>query len=128
MDRADHPECARCLVGAGLLGWTRTFADVGIHHSPWKERSMPKVVITHGVADVEKWLGFKAERAAAIGMLGGTDVVDLVAFDGGTTVAVSADVADVDALMATLGSPPPEIAAVMEQHGVLPPVVAFVAG
>jgi hypothetical protein len=33
---------------------------------------MPKVVITHKVADVETWLSFKSERAAAIGHLGGT--------------------------------------------------------
>ena len=89
---------------------------------------MPKMVITHGVADVEKWLGFKSERAEAIAMLGGTDVVDHAAFDGSKTVAVSANVADVDAMMATLGSPPPEIAAVMERHGVLPPLVAYVEG
>ena len=27
---------------------------------------MPKVVVTHGVADVDKWLEFKSERADAI--------------------------------------------------------------
>jgi hypothetical protein len=89
---------------------------------------MPKVVITHGVADVDKWLGFTAERAEAIAGLGGTDVVDHVALDGSKTVAVSANVADVDAMMATLGSPPPEFATVMEKHGVLPPLVAYVEG
>ena len=89
---------------------------------------MPKIVITHSVADVNQWLGFKAERAEAIAGLGGTNVVDHAALDGSKLVAVSADVADVDALMATLGSPPPEIAAVMEQHGVLPPLVAYVEG
>ena len=87
---------------------------------------MPKIVITHGVADVDKWLGFKAERAEAIAGLGGTNVVDHVALDGAMTVAVSADVADVDAMVATLGAPPPEIAAVMEKHGVLPPLVTYV--
>ena len=87
---------------------------------------MPKIVITHGVADVDTWVGFKAERAEAIAGFGGTNVVDHVAVDGSKAVAVSADVADVDAMMATLGSPPPEIAAVMEKHGVLPPVVAYV--
>lgn len=81
--------------------------------------------ITHSVADVDKWLGFKAERAEAIGV-GGTNVVDHVALDGSTAVAVSADVAYVDAMVATLGSPPPEIAAVMEKHGVLPPLVTHV--
>ena len=89
---------------------------------------MPKLVLTHSVADVDKWLGFKAERAEAITGLGGTNVVDHVALDGSKLVAVSADVADVDAMMATLGSPPPEIAAVMEKHGVLPPLVAYVEG
>ena len=89
---------------------------------------MPKIVITHNVADVEKWLGFKAERAEAIGQLGGTNIVDHVAQDGSTTVAIAADVPDVDVLMAALGSPPPELAAVMEKHGVLPPVVAYVEG
>jgi len=89
---------------------------------------MPKMVITHGVADVETWLGFNEERAEAIDGLGGSDVVDHVAHDGSNMVAVSANVADVDGMMAALASPPPEIAAVMEKHGVLPPLVAYVEG
>lgn len=89
---------------------------------------MPKMVITHGVADVDKWLGFKAERAEAIAGLGGSDVVDHVAHDGSKLVAVSANVSDVDGMMAALGSPPPELAAAMEKHGVLPPLVAYVEG
>ncbi len=89
---------------------------------------MPKMIITHSVADVGNWLGFKAERAEAVAGLGGTNVIDHVAHDGSNMIAVSCDVADVDAMMATLGSPPPEIAAVMEKHGVLPPLVAYVEG
>jgi hypothetical protein len=91
-----------------------------------REHSMPKMVITHGVAAVDTWLGFKAERAEAIAGLGGSDVVDHVAHDGSNMVAVSANVADADAMMAALGSPPPEVAAAMERHGVLPPLVAYV--
>ncbi len=87
---------------------------------------MPRMIITHSVADVDNWLGFKAERAEAVAGLGGTNIVDHVAHDGSNMIAVSCDVADVDAMMATLGSPPPEIAAVMEKHGVLPPLVAYV--
>ena len=89
---------------------------------------MPKVVITHGVADVDKWLGFKAERAEAIAGLGGSDVVDHVAHDGSNQIAVSANVTDVDGIMAALASPPPELAAAMEKHGVLPPLVVYVEG
>lgn len=87
---------------------------------------MPKIVITHNVADVANWLGFKAERADAIGALGGTNVVDHAAQDGSNTVAVAADVDDVTGMMATLSSPPPELGAIMEKHGVLPPLAIYV--
>jgi hypothetical protein len=87
---------------------------------------MPKIVITHSVVDVDAWLKFKSERADAIGGIGGTNVVDHVAHDGSNTVAVSGDVEDVAAIMATLASPPPELAAAMEKHGVLPPLAAYV--
>ena len=88
---------------------------------------MPKVVMTHSVVDVERWLAGKSERAEAIGAMGGTNVVDHVAQDGSNTVAISADVEDVASVMAALASPPPEMAAAMESHGVRPPVTVFVA-
>lgn len=87
---------------------------------------MAKIVVTHGVADVDTWLGFKAERADAIATLGGSNVVDHVAEDGSNTVAVAAEVSDVDGMVAALSSPPPEMAAVMESHGVRPPLTVYV--
>ncbi len=87
---------------------------------------MPKMVITHAVSDVDKWLGFKAERAEAIEGLGGSNVVDHVERDGSNQIAVTADVSDVDGMMAALGSPPPDVADAMERHGVQPPLVAYV--
>jgi hypothetical protein len=87
---------------------------------------MPNIVITHSVADVDTWLQFKAERADAIGTLGGTNVVDHAAQDGSNTVAVTTEVDDVEGMMAVLSSPPPEVAAVMEKHGVMPPFVVYV--
>jgi hypothetical protein len=36
------------------------------------------------------------------------------------------DVADVGAFQAGLASPPPELAAAMQRHGVIPPVAAHV--
>ena len=87
---------------------------------------MPKLVITHGVVDVDSWLSFKSERAEAIAGQGGTNVVDHVAQDGSKVVAVSAEIDDVDAFMATLASPPPELAEIMQRHGVQPPLVAYV--
>ena len=72
---------------------------------------MPKVVITHAVEDVERWLQGKAERAAAIESGTGSNVTDYVAHDGTNNIAVSADVSDLAALQNVLASPPPEMAA-----------------
>ena len=87
---------------------------------------MTKVVLTHAVEDVERWLGFKKERAESIGAMGGSNVVDHVAADGSKNVAISMDVADPDAIKAGLASPPPELADAMKRHGVIPPVSAHV--
>ena len=87
---------------------------------------MPKMIITHGVVDVDNWLKFKSERSDAIRGIGGLNAVDHVALDGSKVVAISADVDDVAGVMAALSSPPAEVGAAMERHGVLPPLMAFV--
>jgi hypothetical protein len=86
---------------------------------------MPKVVLTHAVIDVERWLKGKEERAAAIGAAG-TNVTDYVAADGSNNIAVTVDISDMDAAQALISSPPPEIAAQMESHGVIQPVTLYV--
>jgi hypothetical protein len=83
------------------------------------------MVITHAVADVERWLKGKAERAAAIGAAG-TNVTDYVAADGSNNIAVTADIHDMDAAQALMDSPSPEVAAQMEAHGVVPPFTAYI--
>ena len=88
---------------------------------------MPKVVITHAVVDIERWLSGKSERAAAIASGSGSNVTDYVAHDGSNNIAITADVQDLDALQAMLASPPPEVAARMAEHGVVPPISAYVA-
>lgn len=87
---------------------------------------MPKIVITHDVADVDTWLKYQGERADAISGMGGTNVVDHVAHDGSKRVAVSAEVDDVDAVMAAIASAPPDLLAAMERHGVIPPLTTYV--
>ena len=86
---------------------------------------MPKMVMTHAVVDVERWLEGKAARAAAIGAAG-TNVTDYVASDGSNNIAVTADVHDMDAANAMVTSPPPEVVALMEQHGVVQPITAYI--
>ena len=88
---------------------------------------MPKVVISHAVADIERWLEGKADRAAAIESGSGSNVVDFVASDGSNNVAVTSDVEDLGALQSMLASPPPEVLARMEAHGVIPPITAYTA-
>jgi len=41
-------------------------------------------------------------------------------------VAVATEVDDVAELMAALSSPPPEVGANMERHGVIPPLAIYV--
>ena len=88
---------------------------------------MSKIIVTHGVVDVDNWLQFKSERADAIAALGGSNVVDHVAQDGSNTVAIATEVEDVAGLMAALSSPPPDVASAMERHGVVPPLAIYVA-
>jgi len=87
---------------------------------------MPRVVITHAVEDVQHWLSGKAVRAAAIESGSGSNVTDYVAHDGSNNIAITADVSDIAALGAMLSSPPPEILASMQEHGVIPPINAYV--
>jgi hypothetical protein len=87
---------------------------------------MPKMVITHAVEDLERWLAGKADRAAAIESGSGSNVKDHVAADGSNNIAVTADVADVEAITAMLASPPPEVLERMQAHGVVPPLTAYI--
>ena len=85
---------------------------------------MPRIVITHAVQDVDRWLKGKDERAAALP--GATDVADLVAMDGSNHAAVAFDFDDLDALKTLLTAVPPEMAAQAESHGVIMPMTVYV--
>ena len=86
---------------------------------------MPRVVITHAVEDIDRWLEGKAERAAAIESGSGSNVTDYVAHDGSNNIAISADVSDVGKLQSMLASPPPEVLEKMQAHGVVQPITAY---
>lgn len=87
---------------------------------------MPKVVITHAVEEMDRWLAGHADRTAAIESGTGSNVTDYVAADGSNTIAITADVSDVDALKGMLASPPPDVLAKMQEHGVVQPITAYV--
>jgi hypothetical protein len=86
---------------------------------------MAKIVITHAVVDIERWLAGKAERAATISAYA-TQVTDYVAMDGSNTIAVTADIHDLAGAQAMMASPSPEEAAAMDRHGVLAPITAYI--
>ena len=86
---------------------------------------MPKMVITHAVIDVERWLAGKGDRVTHFSPFA-TDVTDHVALDGSNTIAITADVHDLAGAQATLASPPPEMVAAMERHGVIQPITAYI--
>ena len=85
---------------------------------------MPRVVITHAVDDVDRWLTGNAERAAAFA--GVTNVTDLVAMDGSNQAGVVFEVDDLDTLKDLLVSTPPEVAAQAVAHGVIQPMTVYV--
>ncbi|HXY16992.1 MAG TPA: hypothetical protein VEH79_02345 [Gaiellaceae bacterium] len=87
---------------------------------------MPKIVATHAVVDVGRWLEGKEERAAAIESASGSNVRDFVALDGSNNIAVTADVADIEAMKSMLAAPSPEVLAKMQEHGVIPPITAYI--
>ena len=86
---------------------------------------MPKLVITHAVVDVERWLKGKEERVAAFSSYA-VDVTDHVAMDGSNNVAITADITDLAAAQAMMASPSPETAAQAESHGVIQPFTVYI--
>jgi hypothetical protein len=86
---------------------------------------MPKIVIVHKVVDLDRWLSYKQERVEQLAPFG-TDITDHVAVDGSKTVSVTANISDVAAFQSVMASPPPELAAAMDRHGVIPPLAAYV--
>jgi hypothetical protein len=82
---------------------------------------MPKVVFTHAVVDVDRWLKGKADREQL-----GSNVVDYVAEDGSNNIAITVDVEDLAALQAMLAAPPAEVQAQMNEHGVVPPITTYI--
>ena len=82
---------------------------------------MPKVVFTHAVVDVDRWLKGNADRQQL-----GSNVVDYVAEDGSNNIAITAHVDDFPALQAMLAAPPTDVQAQMDEHGVVPPVTTYI--
>ncbi len=86
---------------------------------------MPKVVVTHAVVDIDRWLQGKAERVEIISKYA-TNVTDHVAADGSNNVAITADIHDMAGLQELMASPSPEDTAAQERHGVIQPITAYI--
>ena len=86
---------------------------------------MPRTVVTHPVKDVKHWASKGDERVEVFAPFA-TEVVSYVAADGSNQVAVSANIHDMEGMMAFMQTP--EAAAAMEAHGVLQPLVFHFEG
>jgi hypothetical protein len=86
---------------------------------------VPKLVLTHRVADVDTWLGYNAQRVADLAPFG-SNITDHVAMDGSNSVAVSIDVHDMAGLQAAMASPDPDRVASMASQGIILPVMALI--
>ena len=86
---------------------------------------MPKMVITHAVVEIDRWLQGKAERVEIISRYA-TNVTDHVAADGSTNVAITADIHDMAGLQELMASPSPEDTAAQERHGVIQPITVYI--
>ncbi len=85
---------------------------------------MPKMVITHAVVEIDRWLKGKAERVEIISKYA-TNVTDHVAADGSNNVAITADIHDMAGLQELMAAPSPEDTAAQERHGVIQPITAY---
>jgi len=87
---------------------------------------MPKIVVTAAVKDVEAWLRFKPDLIARLSAVA-SDGTSYVVPDGSNRVATTWDVPDMDAFQAAQATAAtPEMAAAMEQYGMIPPVTIYV--
>lgn len=78
---------------------------------------MPTVIGYHDVKDQQHWLA-SPKRREVFGPLGVTNIRTFIDPQNPTRVAVLMDVADMDALMAAMQTPP--MAEAMEYDGVVP--------
>jgi hypothetical protein len=82
---------------------------------------MSRAVITHAVEDID--VGCRARRNALLpSNRVPANVTDHVAHDGSNNIAITADVSDLATLQSMLASPPPDVLAAMEAHGVIQPI------
>ena len=86
---------------------------------------MPKMVVTHAVVEIDRWLQGKAERAEIIGKYA-TNVTDHVAADGSNNVAITADIHDMAGLHELIASPSPVDTPSQERHGVTQPITVYI--
>jgi hypothetical protein len=83
---------------------------------------MVSIVAHHDVKDVQHWLA-SPQRQEVFGPLGVTNIRTFVDQQRPNHVALSMDVADLDAVMAFMQTP--EAAAAMEHDGVLPETLSM---
>jgi hypothetical protein len=76
------------VTGADLASSGASASPPWPSGGPRRRIAIPKMVVSHAVVDIDRWLQGKAERAAVIGAYA-TNVTDHVAADGSNNIAVT---------------------------------------
>jgi hypothetical protein len=85
---------------------------------------MPTIMITHDVADTDRWLA-SPKREQILPSLGASNIRTFVNPQDRTKVGLVMDIRDLDALFAALEKPSDELAEAMKYDTVLPETMAI---
>ena len=86
---------------------------------------MARIVVTAAVKDVEAWLKFKPQLIARMSAVA-SDGTSYIAMDGSNRVASTWDVPDMEAFQAAQTAASADMAAAMEQYGMIPPATVYI--
>lgn len=80
---------------------------------------MPTIIAYHEVTDTDHWLA-SPKRKEVLGPLGASNIRTFVDRENPQKVGVLMDVADLDAMLAAIANPSPELVAAMQHDTVRP--------
>lgn len=86
---------------------------------------MAKLILTHPVFDIERWLKGKEERVTAFSSFA-KNVTDHVALDGSNNVAISADTDDIMGAQAMMDWASAEAASQARSRGIRLPMMVYI--
>lgn len=85
---------------------------------------MPTIIVHHEVTDTDHWLA-SPKRNEVLGPLGASNIRTFVDRENPQKVGLVMDIADLDAMLAAVANPSPELAAAMQDDTVRPETMSI---